>query len=202
MAAKTKCLGLTIHGEPCRKNAAVNDGYCAYHSKLSKAEEVITAVTADIEPITSIPPSFYGTTIDAEGDYRMKKELKYAPFRYINFLERRYDQEELTKGRADPKFDRITSITFPFVRLADTEMTIDFSKPVSEAYAISEAEEFLSQPVTKDFFEKHKKNSFFDRNTFDSVKDYLTLGDMMTDLRFLEMVSEYKPGKIRLVLGS
>lgn len=102
---------------------------------------------------------------------------------YINSLGREYENTKKV----------VKSIKFPTVRFyipgknddLYTE-TITFKKPVTEADAITAAEKFLSEPVTEEYF-LPRADALFHKNR--KYTDYKTRGDMLSDLRFLEIVN-------------
>ena len=80
----------------------------------------------------------------------MEKKQKECHFRYINSLNRTYNNSKRI----------IRSVTFPINQYYKYEKTITFSKLVTEKTAIQAAEQFLSEPLTKEYYNKIKPDTF------------------------------------------
>lgn len=114
-------------------------------------------------------------------------------FEYRNSLGRPYNRKNKV----------ITSVTFPLVRWEEVNNplhreTITFSSPVTEAEAIRVAEEFLSQPLTEEYYLVRPD---YDVPWREAQSEYDIRGDLLGDVIFLEE-AENKNGNLYLALAS
>lgn len=113
-------------------------------------------------------------------------------FLYINSFDRKYDNTK----------QKIRLVTFPISRYNKYDHTITFDKARTEKAAIHVAEQFLSEPLTKEYYNKIKSDTFHQYSWKDAQKFFQCKGDVLTDLRFLENVMLDENGNATLDLGS
>jgi len=98
----------------------------------------------------------------------------------------------------------VKSIRFPISRSERHWHTIDFEDPVTECAAIEAAEQYMSEPMTKEHWELVRDDVLYRERTDEwdaSWKDIK--GHATGDLRFLEIVAwNCKTGRLALGLGS
>lgn len=103
-------------------------------------------------------------------------------FRYINSLEREYDDSEKI----------VRSVTFNTGRYGDNSHTIFFDAGcVTEKEAIEEVEQYLSQPLTETYYEKLRKDGdlFGSGAPWVEASEYMKIRcDCIGDARFLESI--------------
>lgn len=93
------------------------------------------------------------------------------------------------------------AVKFNTSRYGKFTHTIKFSKLVSINKAIKAAEEYLSQPLTYEYYEKIKDDIFFSEG-WENDKDYFKCrGDCMTDTKYLEEI-KFNNRTVILLCGS
>lgn len=95
---------------------------------------------------------------------------------YINCLEREYEDTE----------KKYFFVEFCISRYGGFWRKIHFDEPVTEKTAIKAVEDFMNQPLDREYYEKIKNN------TFPGMKfeEYETRGDILCSCKFLEIVKE------------
>jgi hypothetical protein len=94
----------------------------------------------------------------------------------------------------------VETVRFDIGRYNEISETITFKKPVSIKDAIKKVEEYLSQPLTAEYFNKVKSDTAYDDSTWDDVKDDFQIrGDIVAG--FLEDI-EIDNSEIILITGS
>lgn len=97
----------------------------------------------------------------------------------------------------------IKSITFDISRYCKHKHTISFDSPVTQEHAIRAAEDYLSQPLTCEYFDQIKDDLFDDFTSYVEAKEYFSCrGDCLTDAKFLERATLYPDGSLHLWCGS
>lgn len=97
-------------------------------------------------------------------------------FKYINCLDREYlDQPQ-----------NINSVTFDISRYGQYFHTLEFSSPVSEKIAIEKVEEYLSAPLTEDYYNNIADDLFHGLPWEEAKEEFTCRGECLTDCKFLE----------------
>jgi hypothetical protein len=110
-------------------------------------------------------------------------------FEYWNSLGRDYDNV----------IRNIRSITFPISRYGKYTKTIKFNRFVTEKYAITQAEKWLSLPITYRYL-KNRDDDFLD-DPYQYINQ--PRGRLLSSLIFLDRVRKDTPdGDFTLLLGS
>lgn len=139
---------------------------------------------------TEIAESFMGWLLDTIDEIR-KDNLKNK-FVYNNSLGREYDKS-------------INKIVFSISRYGKYKHTINFDKFVTEKKAIKSAESYLSEPLTKDYYDKIRDDLFVNVKTEyeEACKDYnyICRGHCLSDAIYLEE-SKRVENTIFLLCGS
>ena len=112
-------------------------------------------------------------------------------FTYTNSLDRRYKKDK-----------NVTSVNFSISRYRTCDHTIKFKEPISERDAIDEAEEFLSEPLTKQFLKDviHEGNKFYYGDW--NIEDGECRGELLGGAIFLEEAHLDTDGQLTLGCGS
>lgn len=87
-----------------------------------------------------------------------------------------------------PKSEKyITSVIFSISRCGKHSKTLYFSEPLTEGEAISKAENYLSEPITKAYFDLVRDGLEDNELTFETLnsRGYTCRGDLLTDLNFV-----------------
>lgn len=96
----------------------------------------------------------------------------------------------------------VNTICFPISRYAKYNVYLRFRKPVTVQEAVKGAEKYLSQPITKEYYEEIQDNCFQGTFTWEAVRGmYKTRGAALSDLHFLENI-KVQDGILRVSLGS
>lgn len=119
-------------------------------------------------------------------------EPEDGKFVYTNCLDRTYDTTKQT----------IRSVRFAISRYAKYELTIRFRTPVTEETAIKQVEEFLSTPLSEDYYSIVKADTFHEADWEDAQRMFKCRGDVLTDCRFLEAVYVSPAGELSFGMGS
>lgn len=131
--------------------------------------ETTVAITIDELPSSDL----IGATIHGLDAPDEPEEGKFV---YINCLNRPYDNKK----------HQIKSITFDIDRYSEFQHTIEYQFPVTEENAIRDAEKFLSQPLTPEYYKKIQDDTFHESD-WDEVKQWMICrGDCLSDKKFLE----------------
>lgn len=84
---------------------------------------------------------------------------------------------------------RCTDIRFDISRYGQYTHTIGFAIPISVRQAIKAVEEYLSEPLTQEYYDKIKDDLFCDGEEWEEAKKYFKCkGDCLTDCKFLEEI--------------
>lgn len=94
----------------------------------------------------------------------------------------------------------ITSVTFPISRYGKVtrEMKFAENEKQTEDQAIKRVEHFLSQPVTREYFDAIKDDLFNRNLRFEDLAkyDFRCRGDLLTDCVFLEGIDRVSAGAV------
>lgn len=113
-------------------------------------------------------------------------------FQYANYLDREYSTTSCN----------VNLVKFEISRYGKFEESLTFDSPVSEKTAIEAVEAYLSEPLTKLYFENIKEDMFHNDLPWEEAKEYYQCrGDCLTDARFLERVY-YNDGTMSFAIGS
>lgn len=98
----------------------------------------------------------------------------------------------------------VNSVTFDISRYGMYTKTLTFNDFLSEKEAIEQVEEYLSQPLTREWYEKVKDDLYFDtyENYFEDSTSKPCRGDLLTSLIYLDDIMRIDKSHIRLRLGS
>ena len=97
----------------------------------------------------------------------------------------------------------IRKITFYISRYSKYKHTISFSTNVSEVFAIREVERFLSEPITEKYLNDVKDDLVEDLEWEDlDTEEYSCRGDLLTDYKFLEDLSDRGNSDVTVLCGS
>ncbi len=113
-------------------------------------------------------------------------------FCYTNCLRRAYDTQQR----------HIRAVEFDISRYGKHSRRIDFEQHVSEADAIHAVEAFLSEPLTQEYYESIKSDTFHRASWEEAQRCFTCRGDALTDARFIEVVDVDKQGVLRFGIGS
>ena len=92
-------------------------------------------------------------------------------FKYINCLDRKYTK--------NPK--NIKCVNFPISRFDKYKHLIKFPNLVSEKEAIEEVEKYLSEPLTKKYYNNIVNDLFHKMPWREAKKNFKVRGDCLTD---------------------
>jgi len=113
-------------------------------------------------------------------------------FQYDNCLDREYcDKKHI-----------VNNITFFISRYREYSKTITFKTPVTEKHAILAAEQYLSKPLTKKYYERIKEDTFHGQSWEDVKEIFTSRGDCLTSAVFLEEVTISEAGHLTMFIGS
>ncbi len=101
----------------------------------------------------------------------------------------------------DDKIKNVDIVIFDVSRYGKYTQTIKFDEKVSVKYAVEKVEEWLSDKVTIDYFNKIKDDLFFKFDSVDEELEYIknkNKGQLLTDCIFLEKAEIYMS---HLILG-
>jgi hypothetical protein len=122
-------------------------------------------------------------------------EPEDGKFVYTNCLDRAYENTQKIVAR----------IEFDISRYGEYQHCITFDPKVTEQEAIIEVEKYLSEPITKEYFNKIR-DDMFDRDlTWTDVEKEgwpVCRGDAMTDKKFLERITIDSTGNMTMFIGS
>lgn len=120
----------------------------------------------------------------------LQSDLPKSQFRYENCL---------TSTRTA---ENVTTVVFDISRYGKYTHYLLFKEPVNQQQAISKVEDFLSEPLTEEYYNQIKEDLFDDPMPFDEAKDnYENRGACLTDARFLE-IANFDRGTLTLLCGS
>ena len=81
----------------------------------------------------------------------------------------------------------VKSVKFDVSRFGKFTHTIKFSEPVTVFTAVLAAEKFLSEPLTKEWYEKVQSDLFYNETPWEKAKtEYKCRGDLLTDAVWME----------------
>eukprot|EP01092_Planopodium_desertum_P009910 TRINITY_DN4332_c0_g1_i1.p1 TRINITY_DN4332_c0_g1~~TRINITY_DN4332_c0_g1_i1.p1 ORF type:complete len:127 (-),score=1.35 TRINITY_DN4332_c0_g1_i1:66-446(-) len=112
-------------------------------------------------------------------------------FKYKNSLEREYSTEPAN----------ISSVTFRISRYDEFHQTINFPNLVCERDAIAAAEEYLSEPLTEDYYEIIRDDTYMGGSWNEAKENFETRGDCLGDAIFIEDV-DIEDGSMTFTTGS
>lgn len=113
-------------------------------------------------------------------------------FQYRNSLARMYDYKQPVAA----------AVRFSASRYGKYKTTLHFKEKKTEAQLIHAAERYLSQRVTKSFFELVKDDLFPSNEEQPKWQDYAIRGDLLGDCVYLESASVDTEGVLILTCGS
>lgn len=112
-------------------------------------------------------------------------------FNYINCLDREY----LTKPL------NIKCVTFNISRYGQYTYTIEFPELVSEKEAIEKMEEYMSEPLTEEYYATIVDDLFHGESWEQAREWFKCRGDCLTDCKFLESTT-VEDGELTFFIGS
>jgi hypothetical protein len=113
-----------------------------------------------------------------------------SQFRYINCI-----------GEYENTRHYIRAVTFDISRYGKYEHTLKFLFPLTIKGAIEKAEEYLSQPLTKEYYQKIQDDLFHNEYDYEtSIKWYNNRGDCLTDAIYLECINQPNPNGFHINL--
>jgi hypothetical protein len=100
--------------------------------------------------------------------------------------------------------NNVVSVKFNASRYGRFAHTLWFDKQVSEILAIQKAEEYLSKPLTKEYYNIVKDDLFHDAMEWNEAKHYYQCrGSLLSDAIYLErIIDKNNNGNIYLSTGS
>jgi hypothetical protein len=113
-------------------------------------------------------------------------------FKYTNSLDRAYND-------AVPN---VRSVTFDISRYGAFTHTLTFAEAVSEAHAIRAVEAYLSGPLTEEYYNKIREDTFDELLWGEAKEAFPCRGDTLTDAHYLEGAAVDDKGALTLVVGS
>ena len=121
----------------------------------------------------------------------LDQAMNNKQFKYINCLDREYSTN----------FYDITSVQFDISRYGKYTHKITFPQSVCEKEAIEKVEEYLSEPLTEEYY-NNIVNDLFHEAPWEEAKDLFNCrGQCLTDCKFLEDV-EIDNGMLTFSMGS
>lgn len=127
-------------------------------------------------------------------------EPKEGKFVYTNSL---YDDEDQIR-EYENTLKTVKSVTFAISRYDKYEMTIrfDYQNPKTEKETIEYVEAFLSQPLTEEWFNMVRDDTFH-QYSWEEAKEYFKCrGDVLGDAKFLEDTYLSADGNMTFSIGS
>lgn len=112
-------------------------------------------------------------------------------FKYTNCL----DEKTVPKGKI------VTKVQFDISRFCKYQHSITFNEPVSVHTAIESVEKYLSEPLTEEYYESIKDDTFHNADWEDAKMIFHCRGAVLTDAVFLETVN-VKNGLLTFFIGS
>lgn len=112
-------------------------------------------------------------------------------FKYINCLDREYSDDPCN----------ITSVEFDISRYGKYTHTLNFDKAISEKEVITKVEEYLSEPLTEEYYSQIVDDLFHGSSYEEIKEDFLCRGHCLTDCKFLESTCVTN-GKLEFFIGS
>lgn len=112
-------------------------------------------------------------------------------FKYINCLDREY--------KTRPK--NVTSVEFDISRYGKFNHVLEFTFPLSEKEAVEKVEEYLSHPLTEEYYNGIVDDLFHQAPWEEAVEYFPCRGDCLTDCKFLENTSVVN-GRMTFFIGS
>ena len=122
-------------------------------------------------------------------------------WRFRNCLRRPFDEEDAC----------VSGIAFPISRHSEFEHQIYFQEPVSEAAAIGAAERFLSVDYDEEYYERIKRDLFFNPKvqatgecySFAEITEMTSSsmrGSLLSDLKYVDCIYELRKAPTRGIL--
>lgn len=121
-------------------------------------------------------------------------ETETSRFKYINSIEREYNDVNRN----------VKSVTFSISRYSKYLMTIrfDFREPLkTEKETIEYVEDFLSKPLTEEWYQMVQDDTFHQYNWSEAQKLFECRGDILGDAKFLEN-THLNGGNLSFSIGS
>ena len=113
-------------------------------------------------------------------------------FVYTNILDCEYD---------DAKHD-IQSVLFNTSRYGKHHHVITFDELVTEKVAIEAVEAYLSEPLTEEYYNKIKEDTFHQIPWEEAKKEFRCRGATLTNSRFIEDTEVDEDGQLSFFVGS
>ena len=173
-------------------------------NKIGKGVTLISHTTRELssypaEALTSIDVGNGQTMTVIKSDYSCaftrglkRPNIVEGRFVYTNAVDSPFGDHSGTY--VPPPFDdtdgSITSVTFCISRYKKITKTINLPNPTTVCQMISIVENHLSQPLTEEWFDKVKEDSWGSDLKWSEYKDCeLNRGFMLTDAKFIESLS-------------
>jgi hypothetical protein len=110
-------------------------------------------------------------------------------FRYVNLL-----------GEYDSKDEIVKSARFDIGCYGKRERVLNFTAPVTQNDAVEWIEDFLSEPLTQEYYEEIRTDTFY-AYPWDIAKNLFKYrGDIMADAIFIEGISVDGDGQLSLLI--
>lgn len=111
---------------------------------------------------------------------------------------------EYTKSCDYKPEEYIKSIKFNISRYGECSHTLYFESLLTDEDAVKEVEEWLSAPITKEYFESVKDDLFDSDLEFEDLEenDFRCKGDLLTDAIFLECLNQIGDNDVEIECGS
>jgi hypothetical protein len=123
----------------------------------------------------------------------LSKRADRLKFQFENSLGRPYD--DVTSN--------IAAVTFDISRYGKYRHTIPFPRDTTEEEAVRAAERFLSQPLTRDYYEAIQDDTFHQYLWEVARHGFTSRGDALTDAKYLEqLVLDPQTGELMIETGS
>ena len=131
-------------------------------------------------------------------------EPEEGKFVYTNSLLVKNENGEYVEREYDDTVKNVKSVTFNISRYAKYSMTIrfDYQKPMTEKGTIEYVEEFLSKPLTEDWFNMVRDDTFHEFTWEEAKEQFVCRGDVLTDAKFLEGTHLSQDGNMTFGIGS
>ena len=97
--------------------------------------------------------------------------------------------------------ENVNSATFKISRYGKHQRTIKFLNPISEKEAIATVEEYLSQPLTEDYYNQICDDLFDSLSWIQARECFYSRGECLTQCIFLEKTF-IKGGNLTFFIGS
>lgn len=98
------------------------------------------------------------------------------------------------------KEKKIRTIVFPISRFGKYKMSITFEEKVTELFAVKTVEEWLSKPLSEDYYNIVKDDLFHDN--IEAYGENINRGRLLGDCIFLEQINDVGSETFQIFCGS